>query len=134
MIRSKNFIVETPLYHSQVLVSVNQTDDEVRDILKSRLEQEYHHLIEDFIKIKCNAVVQEFRRNRVCLRFKDLNDDNYVGLIAHEAFHVVENVFHGIGIRHCDKSSEAWAYLLTYYCNEIDKGIKDNQDESLNKE
>lgn len=39
--------------------------------------------------------------------------------ITHELFHVVEKVMEYVGIKHCDESSEAFAYLLTYLTKEV---------------
>lgn len=41
-----------------------------------------------------------------------------IGFLAHEAFHAAENVADMVGIKHCDKSSEFYAYLTGYIVEE----------------
>jgi hypothetical protein len=50
-----------------------------------------------------------------------LSEISNFGILAHEAFHVVEFVMEFAGVEHCSQSSEAFAYLLTYIVNEITK-------------
>jgi hypothetical protein len=35
-----------------------------------------------------------------------------IGILVHELFHAVEAIMEFIGAKHCEKSSENWAYLL----------------------
>jgi hypothetical protein len=49
-----------------------------------------------------------------------LDDDNYTpGVIAHEAYHIVNYVMRFCGVIYSEESEEAFAYLLTALVNEI---------------
>lgn len=49
-----------------------------------------------------------------------LDDDNYTpGIIAHEAYHIVNYVMKYAGVVYSEDSEEAFAYLLTALVNEI---------------
>lgn len=41
-----------------------------------------------------------------------------IGFLSHEAFHAAENIAKAIGIEHCKKSSEFYAYLTGYIVEE----------------
>ena len=40
------------------------------------------------------------------------NDPKWHGVVAHECFHATEQILDQRGLKHCDQTSEAWAYLL----------------------
>lgn len=49
-----------------------------------------------------------------------LDDDNYTpGIIAHEAYHIVNYIMKYAGVVYSEDSEEAFAYLLTALVNEI---------------
>jgi hypothetical protein len=49
-----------------------------------------------------------------------LDDDSYSpGIIAHEAYHIVNFVMRSVGVVYSEDSEEAFAYLLTALVNEV---------------
>ena len=48
------------------------------------------------------------------------------GIIAHEAFHIVEYILEDVGIRHCEQTTEVYGYLLQWVVDEITEFIASN--------
>ncbi|OGB84457.1 hypothetical protein A3F66_07050 [candidate division TM6 bacterium RIFCSPHIGHO2_12_FULL_32_22] len=61
------------------------------------------------------------KNGKILVRFNDLHENcaDCLPIITHEMFHVVTFLFNHIGIKHSNKSEEAFAYQLQYYCNKL---------------
>lgn len=62
------------------------------------------------------AIVHSYHGN-VVIRFIEKKPS--VGLVAHEALHATCRIMDYVGVKMCEDSEEAWAYLLQEIINEI---------------
>jgi hypothetical protein len=115
-----SFIISYEVYPFDVLVSLNQTDDEVEKLLKKKLPDDQHDEIAIVFKNNSNARTVMFSGGQTFIRF---NEHPGYGLIAHEVFHAVNYLFDRIGITLSDDSGEAWAYLIQYLMYNITNNI-----------
>jgi hypothetical protein len=113
-------VIPIDIFCTDVLLSVNQTDDEL-----------YHYLDKDFTKKDFNMfwedwksdarVITTFEHSFIILRFRNelkKTPDMY-GLIAHEAYHVACSILSKNGIKKGRKTEEVYAYLIQYIVREI---------------
>lgn len=118
--KGHSFLISYEVYPFDVLVSVNQTDDEVEKLLKKKLPDDQYNEIATVFKHNSNARTIMFSGGQTFIRF---NEHPGHGLIAHEVFHAVNYLFDRIGITLSDDSDEAWAYLIQYLMYKITNNI-----------
>ena len=112
-----HFLIDYVIYPFDLLVSICESDEIVRDILKEKLPEEHHGEI-DVIFADSEARAVRFPNGATVIRF--VNDPS-PGLIAHESFHAVEFLMDAIEV----PTGEAWAYLLQYIVNSITNKINE---------
>lgn len=88
------------------------TQEEVADFLKTQFSMNYHDTVpvgglcisidnKQGVHQATVIVISEWKMSPQCL-----------GILAHECFHAAESTLNNCGVRHCNKSSEAFAYLI----------------------
>ena len=115
----QHFIIDYVIYPFDLLVSICESDDTVRNVLKDKLPEDIHGEI-DIVFKESEARAVCFPNGATIIRFKNKPS---AGLIAHEAFHAVEYIMNILEL----PVSEAWAYLLQYIVNEITYKINEKQ-------
>lgn len=114
-----NFIIPLQVYPFDVMVSINQTNDEVE---KSLEEVGFDYADAN---VRCDSDTRKgktimFKTNQTIIRMFSFDEDPvHYGFLAHEIFHAVEFVMERIGMKLCIKSDEAYAYLVQYLTTQI---------------
>ena len=128
---TKNFILQVPPYPVEVMVSINETNDQLirkvkRWLLNERTKLSFVESIEqDDVKEIGGVVYDCAGCGTFVLRISDpIKSAESHGCLAHEIFHVVEKVADHIGMKHCSGSSEAFAYMISYLTENIYKRLK----------
>lgn len=123
--KGKNFIIPLVVYTFDVMVSIAQTDEEIKGVLKKHLPADIHdelHLAEFKNGSQGRAVM--FSNGATLIRIRhQVKYASVRGVLAHEIFHVAEFIMDRIGIKHSLECSEAYAYLIGYLTEEIYKQI-----------
>ncbi len=118
--KSKNFIIPLVVYPFDVMVSLGETDEQLKKAL-SKYNVEWETFME------CEGVGRFIltSKNQSIIRTKNYpkNPDDY-GHLQHEIFHIVTHILGRIGMRFILlKSDEAYSYLVGYLTTEIYKKI-----------
>lgn len=115
--KSQNFILTLDLYPFDIMISINQKEDELKNSLDECgiKYKKYITKLKRVVSRPCVATTYDVGENRTLIVFRDLNNTSRsAGTIAHEIFHAIENVFEVLPIQHSSDSSEAWAYAIGY--------------------
>jgi len=126
-----NFILQVPPYPVEVMVSIGQSDKKlfkcidkwaVKKKEKKRLKESVKS---DFADDVCYGIVHHLQDTGFIILRTDgkIKSAYYRGVLAHEIFHVVEEITTHAGVKHGRKSSEAFAYLTSYLTTEIYKRL-----------
>jgi hypothetical protein len=125
------FVISLPVYLTEIMVSVDQQEDELKDFLKEQgITTEKDHgkgsvaITTSFGSWKHLIRIQTKKLDRCFLTLESV--------IAHEAFHATTFIMKACGIGFCNKSDEAFAYLLGYIVGEIHKKIKESSQPATN--
>lgn len=116
-----NFIVPLVIYPFDVMVSVDQTDEQLMKILRKHGEDEQscEKLLNQPDTCPGRAVLLASNRTVIRLR-RQRSKAKFAGIIAHEVFHAVTFIFDRIGITFdLDKCDEAYAYAIMYLAEKI---------------
>jgi hypothetical protein len=122
-------IIPLVVYPFDVLLSIDQEDKQLINycvkggVSKEELEEAEMLNLPETTKAK--AVM--FQNNLTLIRLKTIEVEKceLQGYIAHEAFHITTFIMQTIGMKFSLKySDEAYAYLLGYLVQEINKRIK----------
>lgn len=114
--KSKNFIITLVVYPFDVMVSLNQTDEQ----LKKELEK-FGCEWDDDMKIvgMGRAMISPTNHSLIRLRNYPVTNVDYSHL-QHEIFHIVTFIMSNIGIKFSIlKNDEAYAYLIQHLTKEI---------------
>lgn len=110
--------INIPIYEHDVLISVDETDDELYEQVKHSFKSrdEFDNSWINFESSNARTICHD--RDGYCIiRFK--KEPLKHSLIAHEAFHATHFILDRVGIRLSDDSDEAFAYLLGYIIENI---------------
>ena len=122
--RSKNFIVPLVIYPFEVMVSFGQSDEMLLKTLSPFLTQSEIESKNFSFRADEDAKALIFRCGQVLIRTQSIPKSIYeYGTLQHEIFHAVSFVMERIGVKFCNKSDEAYAYLIGYLTREIYKQI-----------
>ena len=112
-------IIPIEVFCTDVLVSINQSDDQLYDCLCHRFTREQFNLAFDDWKSDARTVTHS--DGFVIVRFKNKikKDAESIGLIAHEAYHATYSVLNKIGIQPGFETEEVYAYLIQFLVKEI---------------
>ena len=118
IINSLNFIVSLGVYPFDVMVSIGESDEEVRKQLENRginvSQTDFTHSSQQ------SGRTAIFSENVVLLRiYNSQKSAMWHGVLAHEIFHASEFVLERIGMRLTLDSDEAYAYLIGYLTEKI---------------
>ena len=122
--RPKNFIIDLGPYPFDVLVSINQTDKQLKKVF-SDLDIEWEDEVwvaDQKIQLGRTAMLETGQTVLRLIGWKV--DAKGIGVLAHEAFHVAEFLFQRINMPHSVQySSEAYAYLIGFI---VEKALSNN--------
>lgn len=101
-----------PVYNHPCTVVISDNDDEVKRYLRERISYsgDVHFDAKTFLTT-CNETVVVFKSGSTTM-----------GTVAHESFHVAENVFRVIG--EGNRGEEATAYLINYVGDMVSQSFK----------
>ena len=137
---SKVINIHVPIYNTNLIVSYNQTDNE---LIKTIGEAEYipkkeHQELINFIKGYKDSFVGLYINNgkNHIIRLKEENEIwKLIDTTSHEVLHFVFELLKIRGIKHCTKSEEAYTYLNGFLMGEIYhqliQGILDYQNKKI---
>lgn len=122
--KSMNFIIPLVVYPFDLMVSINQSNDEIEESLKENgVDYSDVNVRSESSTRKGRTIM--FKGNQSLIRMFDFEDTpECKGYLAHEIFHCVEFVFDRIGMKLCRKSDEAYCYLVQYLTTQIYKNLK----------
>jgi hypothetical protein len=129
-----NFILDVPPYPAQVMVSINQSNKKlIKSVKKWKIIDKRSCLtfVEAIEEEKGNSkelggMIHDLTGTGIMiLRIYSLvKSAESRGNLAHEIFHITEKIADFVGIKHCSRSSEAFAYMISYLTEEIYKKLK----------
>lgn len=114
--RSKNFIIPLVVYPFDVMVSLGQTDYELKKALKKfNCEWDDNMICAGAGRFYLN------NNNQALIRiwnYPETNED--CGTLSHEIFHIVTHILNRIGMQFkLGTSDEAYSYLVGFLTKEI---------------
>lgn len=125
-----NFIIPLVVYPYDIMFSVGEADKQFLKACEARMpDDDYKDLLEDSI---CSLSRETNGRTYhhlvggwtiIRLPKKPTTPAQY-GTLFHEIFHAVYFIFSRIGIRLCEDSDEAFAYLIGYITEQFLSNLK----------
>jgi len=118
--KSKNFIIPLVVYPFDVMVSLGETDDQLKNVL-TKLNVEW----EDLMKCEGKGRFIMNGKNQSIIRtsFYPKTCEDY-GHLQHEIFHAITFIMSRVGMKlKLLQNDEAYAYLICYLTTEIYKKI-----------
>jgi hypothetical protein len=112
-------IIPVEVFCTDVLVSINQSDDQLYDCLCHRFTREQFNLAFDDWKSDARTVTHSDGFVIVRFRNKIKKNAESIGLVAHEAYHTTYSVLNRIGIQPGFETEEVYAYLIQFLVKEI---------------
>lgn len=113
--KGKNFIIPLVIYPFDILVSINETDDHIREHFK-KYEIEEGNFFEGRIT---TARTLQFETGQTIIRFYTWESCT-MATVAHEIFHAVTLILDRVGMPFdIEKNDEAYAYLIGYVTQEF---------------
>ena len=114
-------IIPIEVFCTDVLVSINQSDDQLYDCVCHRFTREQFSLAFDDWNSDARTVTHNSGFVLIRFRNKIKKDSEYIGLVAHEAYHATYSVLNRTGIQPGFETEEVYAYLIQYLVKEIIK-------------
>lgn len=120
MSKKANFIIPLVIYPFTIMISLGQTDNELKKSLK-KIDNEWDDImIMDGIGKFC---MNKYNQSLIRLWNYPTTCEEY-GSLQHEIFHAVTFIFDRIGLKFSLlKSDEAYSYLIGYLTTEIYKKL-----------
>lgn len=118
--KSQHFLIKNEIYRFDILVSVNETTEKVKQTLKRlSIAEEDYDFIKDFNTQ--NASTYKLPKNQIVIRFKTVQDKHqFMSIIAHESLHAASFILDIIGMKFdTEISEEAYAYLTQFISYKI---------------
>ena len=112
-------IISIEVFCTDVLVSINQTDEQLYNCLSYRFTREQFNLAFDDWKSDARTVTHSDGFVIVRFRNKIKKDAESIGLVAHEAYHASYSVLNRIGIQLGFETEEVYAYLIQFLVKKI---------------
>jgi len=112
-------IVPIDVFSTDVVVSINQSDDQLYDYLCHRFTREQFDLAFDDWKSDARTVTHSDGFIIVRFRGKIKKEPDTLGLVAHEAYHAAYSVLTKIGVQPGFETEEVYAYLIQFLVREI---------------
>lgn len=118
-----NFIIPLIVYPFDLMVSINQSNDDIEKSLKAKNVDYTDVNVRNESSTRRGRTII-FKGNQTLIRLFDFEKTpECYGYLAHEVFHAVEFVMERVGMKLCFKSNEAYAYLVGYITTEIYKKL-----------
>lgn len=117
-----NFILPLVIYPFDIMVSLGQSDDELKASLKE-WGIEWDEILEMAPTGLGRTAMLDGNQTVLRLTNVPVSVTDY-GTLAHEIFHAVAFIMDRVGMVLCRQSDEAYAYLIGYVTKEIYKRIK----------
>lgn len=119
--KSLNVVIPLVVYPFDVMLSIGQTDQELRDVL-SKFGCDWPDLLVLPPTGLGRTVMTDSNHTIIRLNEWPVTCNQY-GTLAHEIFHAVDFIFRRIGITLSEDSDEAYAYMIGYLTEEIYKKL-----------
>lgn len=124
--KKQRFIIKSHVYPLEVMVLYGHSFKEAERILKSVLPDELHNEINE-LKVESGATSLMFSNGTSVIYFKPgIPNENLGGIVVHECFHTTCSILNTLDLFLTATSEEAFAYLIQYLYEEIEKKIKWN--------
>lgn len=118
----QNFFIELEIYPFDVMISVDESDDELRKTLQGYKidSDEIENLMNMPETTRGRHVFFKSSHQTVVRLVSQPKRIEMEGVIIHEIFHVVTYIFKSIGMKlKLEVSDEAYAYLMQYLTEKI---------------
>lgn len=117
--KGKYFVIPLVIYPFDIVVSVDQDDNTLKEILKNHIDE-----VGDFFDKPLKAArTATFNNGLTVIRFKNY-EATTLSTIAHESFHATTFILDFIDMPFCiDKNDEAYAYLHGYIVGKITSNL-----------
>lgn len=112
-------IIPVDVFSTDVVVSINQSDDKLYDCLCHRFTREQFDLAFDDWKSDARTVTHSDGFVIVRFREKIGKDPDRIALVAHECYHAAYSVLTRIGVQPGFETEEVYAYLIQFLVREI---------------
>ena len=123
---SFNFLVDLVLFPFDIMVSLGESDDELKNKLielGSDDMEDIGRLLNLDSTVKGRTIMLKGHQTVVRMPIVPKNAFDY-GILQHEIFHAVEFILYKIGITHdLDTSNELYAYMIGYVTGEVYKKL-----------
>lgn len=113
---NKNFIIPLIIYPINVIVSVGETDDQLRKLFQKYSISQDDYFDDEGEEGRCTTFVGGWVLLRLT-RYPKTNAD--YGVLAHEIFHAVSMAMRYVGMELIPESEEAYSHLMEYLTKEI---------------
>ena len=120
--KNKGFIIKGTVYPFDVHVFVGDDLKKCHKFIKSFVPKSAREEILPKFNGDYSGYTLQGKNGSIIIHYVRIPE---LGLMCHEAFHVVEFIFDHIGIKHTKSTSEAYAYYLGYIVEELLKNIYD---------
>lgn len=128
---SENHIIKIHLYPFDVMLSMGETDEELKKSLEL-CNLEFKKKDHGWKRESNAAYAFMFPMGQSLIRLRHKPETNIdFGHLQHEIFHVVTFITHRMGIKFTSSSDECYAYMIEYLTKEIYKIIWEPQNLSL---
>lgn len=118
--KSMNFIVKLNVFPFDIMISLGQSDEELKKELKK-----YRVVFEDDMKLVGHGRFWMDSRNRSLIRVSEFDSScEDFATLQHEIFHVVTHILDRMGVKFVlNKSDEVYSYLIGYVTKEVYKKV-----------
>lgn len=119
MTKGKHFIIKGTIYPFDILVSMGETDEQVRRHLEKGGIKDPFEIV---MKGQGRAIM--FSGGQTMIRTKNLPKTvRDYGVLQHEIFHAVVFILERVGMKLTPESDEAYAYMIEYLTVQIFKNL-----------
>lgn len=122
-----NHIVNCGIFPLDVMFSLGETDDELREILRNKgIKVKKSNLL---FKDKWRGLNHRFKDGSQIIRMRKVpyHVEDF-GVLLHEIFHASHFIINRVGIKLTDSSEEIYAYLIEYFYEKIVNEIANERD------
>ena len=112
-------IISVDVFCTDVVVSINQSDDVLYDRLCHRFTREQFDSAWDDWTSDARTVTHKDGFVIVRFRNKIKKDPEHLSLVAHEAYHAAYSVLNKVGIQPGFETEEVFAYMIQFLVREI---------------
>lgn len=122
-----NFLVDLVVYPFKVMVSVNQTNKDLKKTLKERNITDIN--VEETYPNLTIGSCYMFPGNKILLRLNEFDKEcgQCKGVLVHEAFHATHFVMDTTGMKLSFENDEVFAYLIGFLTEQIFKELNKNE-------